>query len=333
MNYKMKNKPLIVCLTPVKNEDWILDLFLKNTSCWADYIILADQYSTDKSIEIINKYDKAILVKNNSLEFNEVGRQKLLLNEARKIKGNKLIITLDCDEIFTPESFDSNEWDEMLSSPKGTIFKFQLINIFPDYKRYWKAGYFPWGYMDDGLSHSENELIHTSRIPMRNTTKVVNCSEIKVFHFQFTNWNRMLSKHRWYQCFEAINYPEKSAVEIYRRYHHMYSIKKHLIFNIDRNWANFVSDCERYISESRGPYYFDRQCEEYFAKYSPGYFRKISIWDNEWVELSKQTGINLNDTDPRSFLDICIQKYLKKTQYYSDKLIVRIIDYILKFNY
>ena len=35
----------IICLTPVKNEGWILERFLKCTSLWADYIIIADQSS------------------------------------------------------------------------------------------------------------------------------------------------------------------------------------------------------------------------------------------------------------------------------------------------
>ncbi len=45
-------KPLLICLTPIKNEAWILDRFLKCASLWADYIIIADQQSTDSSIEI-----------------------------------------------------------------------------------------------------------------------------------------------------------------------------------------------------------------------------------------------------------------------------------------
>ena len=61
----------IICLTPVRNEAWILDKFLQCTSLWADYIILADQMSTDGSREIALKYPKVILVDNNSATFNE----------------------------------------------------------------------------------------------------------------------------------------------------------------------------------------------------------------------------------------------------------------------
>ena len=37
------DKPTVVCLTPVKNEAWILDRFLKCAGLWAEHIIIADQ--------------------------------------------------------------------------------------------------------------------------------------------------------------------------------------------------------------------------------------------------------------------------------------------------
>jgi len=41
----MTNQPLLICMTPVRNEAWILHAFLKATSLWADHIIIADQNS------------------------------------------------------------------------------------------------------------------------------------------------------------------------------------------------------------------------------------------------------------------------------------------------
>ena len=48
----MSNRPLLVVLTPVRNEAWVLHAFLKATSLWADHIIIADQMSTDGSRDI-----------------------------------------------------------------------------------------------------------------------------------------------------------------------------------------------------------------------------------------------------------------------------------------
>jgi hypothetical protein len=326
----MTNKPLIVCLTPVKNEEWILDIFLKSTSIWADYIIIADQLSTDKSVEIALKYSKVILVENNSIEFNEVERQRMLLNEARKIKGDKLIITLDSDEIFTPNTFSSNEWKQMLNAPKGTAFKFQLLNVYPGWKKYWEAGYFALAYMDDNLQHTQNDLIHTTRIPYNNQTEFLVLKEIKILHLQFTNWSRMTSKHRWYQCYELLNYPNKSPIEIYRRYHHMFSIKSKYVKNFPKTWLKMISsnNIDINLTENTNYTYFDKQCEEYFSLYGINFFKKLVIWNKQFLIFSEKC--NKNIQDPRSTYDKTIHFYLKYTQYYSNSLFIRFFDLLIK---
>ena len=98
------DKPLIICLTPVKNEAWILDKFIQCASLWADCIIIADQMSTDGSRDIALKYPKVRLIDNDSEAFNEPERQKLLVDAARQIHFNgqrRLLISLDADEFLT----------------------------------------------------------------------------------------------------------------------------------------------------------------------------------------------------------------------------------------
>jgi Glycosyltransferases involved in cell wall biogenesis len=98
-------KRKVICLTPVKNESWILERFLKCTSLWADHIIIADQNSDDGSEEIAKSFQKVIYVKNSASQFNEPERQKLLINEARKISGEKVLVALDADEALTGNFF------------------------------------------------------------------------------------------------------------------------------------------------------------------------------------------------------------------------------------
>ena len=106
----MNNNATLVCLTPVKNESWILHRFLKSASLWADHIIIADQNSTDNSREIALQYSKVILIENNAEEFNEPERQKLLIDKAREIEGKRVIIALDADEMLTSNFLTSPEW-------------------------------------------------------------------------------------------------------------------------------------------------------------------------------------------------------------------------------
>lgn len=194
-------RPTIICLTPVKNEAWILRRFLECASLWADYIVIADQNSTDNSREIASEFSKVVLVNNSSQFFNEPDRQKLLIDTARQLAKNRLLITLDADEILTANFLDSPEWKTVLDASPGTIIRFQRVNLLPDMCSYWlddtNKSDFPWGFMDDGSEHIGMK-IHSNRIPLPTTAPSINLRSVKVLHYQFVDWERMQSKHRWY---------------------------------------------------------------------------------------------------------------------------------------
>jgi hypothetical protein len=310
-------KPVIICLTPVKNEAWILDRFLQATSLWADYIIIADQMSTDGSREIALKYAKVVLVDNKSDSFNEPERQKLLIHEARKIPGKRLLITLDADELFTPNILNSLEWNKILDSEPGTVFKFQWANLCQDFKTFWYANYFPWGFMDNGFEHNANDKIHTTRIPLPADAESMEIKDIKVMHLQYTNWQRMQSKHRWYQCYEHVTFPDKSPVTIFRKYHHMYAIDKESLNKIPDFWISGYNNMGIDIKEQNdnGIYWWDEKVLDYFDQYGIDYFTKIYLWNVNWNEISKiWKRNNLEYDDPRNFIDRLIHIFLFHTQ-------------------
>src|SRR6266446_8064816 len=148
------SKPAVICLTPVKNEAWILERFLRCASLWADYIIIADQGSNDGSIEIATSFPKVILVDNPSLTFNEPERQKLLLETARRISDHRLLITIDADEFIKANILASPEWNSVLQAPTGTVIRFQWPIILSDLCSYWMyPADHAWGFIDDGSEH------------------------------------------------------------------------------------------------------------------------------------------------------------------------------------
>jgi hypothetical protein len=277
------NKAKVICLTPIKNEAWILDKFLSAASLWADHIIIADQMSNDGSRKIASKYEKVILIDNESKDFNEPERQKLLITEARKILGKKLLIALDADEFISGNAFSCYEWKKMLLADTGTVFKFRWPFISSDFNKYWAGdeANMPFAYMDDGATHKGRE-IHSTRIPFPDSATVEKIHDFVIMHYQFTDWKRMESKHRWYQCFERIQFPEKSSIEIFRRYNHMYQLSEKDKIDIPSNWFDYylIKNISITTIKISGEYYWDREVENFMTQYGLSFFKYIDIANN-----------------------------------------------------
>ena len=93
------SKPIHIVMTPTRNEAWMIRAFLECNGLWADYIIIADQMSTDGTREIIKAYSQplpkgngdkknraeVILIDNTNPEFNEAERQAMLVEKAREV--------------------------------------------------------------------------------------------------------------------------------------------------------------------------------------------------------------------------------------------------------
>jgi glycosyltransferase involved in cell wall biosynthesis len=98
--------PLSVCMI-VKNEEHRLEEALKSV-CWAREIILVDDESSDRTVEIARKYTDKIYRRKMDIE----GRQR---NYSYTLASSDWILTMDADERVTPELARSIQ--EMLSMP------------------------------------------------------------------------------------------------------------------------------------------------------------------------------------------------------------------------
>ncbi|GAI03025.1 unnamed protein product, partial [marine sediment metagenome] len=210
--------------------------------------------------------------------------------EARKIVGAKILIALDADEFLTANYMESIEWNNIINCKPGTVIKFKFVNLTPNFLHYWIPPFImPWGYYDDGSKHYGSK-IHSKRLPVPPNSKSLVLDDIKVMHFQYTDWERMESKHRWYQCWERINNPNKSAIRIYRQYHHMCSIKREEIKIVPNKWfEGYLKkgiDLTKIIKDR--VYYWDNILLNYIEKYGANFFSKESIWDIDWVEIAKK---------------------------------------------
>jgi glycosyltransferase involved in cell wall biosynthesis len=314
----MHERPSVICLTPVKNEAWILDRFLQCASLWADHIIIADQMSDDGSREIALKYPKVTLIENQSPAFDELERQRLLINAARCIAGPRLLIALDADEMLTANCLGSPEWDKMLSVPQGTVIAFRWPIICSDLSTYWlPRDDQRFGFMDDNSEHTGRK-IHSVRVPAPADAQMIRLQDIKVMHYVGVDQKKWDSKHRWYQCWESLN-RKVSPTDIYRRYHKKDVIPKSEIRSIPDEWMRQYN--ERGIDMTSIPqqdyYDTDKKVLEYFLEFGTARFKRLSIWDVDWTDLYKKIfneSPKISLEDPRSLLEKTYHRWLRKTQ-------------------
>lgn len=235
----LERKTIIIC--PVKNESWILETFLAAAQEVADFIIIGDHFSTDDSVSIAMRNRRAVVVEAQTKDFSEAGRRNQLMSKAREFGLNNLIIALDADEILSPKFFEADYLSSLKAMPIGTRFVIPHLNIRPGFESYWRVKMAPIAFIDDGSLHDEAQKIHFPRIPLGHSRQVHRLRGQGILHFQYVDWARMESKHRWYRIWERINYPNKSQLEIYRRYNHMYLVPQWKLRKFPKSWLSFYA--------------------------------------------------------------------------------------------
>jgi len=322
-------RPKVICLTPVRNEGWILEKFLACASLWADHIIVADQHSEDRSVEIALGFEKVTLIRNPELGFNEPERQKMLIDAARRIPGPRLLVALDADEFLTPNFFDGPEWTRALSAPPGTAILAKRENIRPDFRYYWTDAEILIGYVDDGLEHA-GLPIHSCRLPFSSEAPKMAMDEIRLLHYQYTDWDRMSSKHRWYLCWERINNPRRSPVGLYRQYHHMYGLGDGSLKEAPGWWFEGYAKhgIDMRNTPREGNYWWDREVLRLFEEHGAEKFKRDAVWSTDWVMKARTLNVDNPDRfiDPRSIFDKAVQLWLAKTQANNARVWVRFVD-------
>ena len=322
--------PLNIVMTPVRNEAWVLKAFLETTSSWADYIIIADQMSTDGSREIAQSYDKVILIDNKNPEFNEPERQAMLITKAREVAAGRdtLLWGLDADEILAANTFDTEDWKRILNSKRGDVFWFKWAEICPDKKHYWLSPttYYPWLFHDDGKEPHGNYVrnMHSMRIPYPIEEKqMYYVDDFRVLHLAYLNPFRTESKRRFYTFIDwEMNH--RTPVSLARSYaqakrnDELNELPNQFVYSFD----NCGFDVWELIDTDSTRSWFDDYIVDRLSRHSIKTLRKLPLWDNVFCSTY---GID----DPRRFIDRFIHKYFELTKG-SKKLITRGIDKILK---
>lgn len=321
MNQQMNRK--IIVLTPVKNEEWILDTFLKTSSAFADHIILADQQSTDRTAEIAAAFPKVLLIGNDSGSYDESSRQSLLIRTARERFGTgHILLAIDADEIISYDSLHSEEWESIRAAAPGTVLFFEKPTFYRNLEqviRYKSSGGWPLGYVDDGAEHQPS-MIHSTRVPFRDSSPRLYLRDIKFMHCNLLSMQRQRSKIRYYCLLEAT----ARTRPWHRRIRHYYRHYDYLTEGdgLDRacsvwteGWARRGIRISR--PETERFLWYDKECLKLFQKQGSRKYWMEDVWDINWNEAVRFFGtIDYRITPPPRIITL-----LRESLYHTIRLL------------
>jgi glycosyltransferase involved in cell wall biosynthesis len=283
----------VIVLTPIKNESWILERFLSVTEQFADAIIIADQFSTDNSRDIVRRHPKAILIDNTNPEYDELYRQQLLIDKARELyPGKKCLLALDADEIMTAASMQSSFWNALDTYQEGTVLTFEKPDIIsPVTKCIRYNSFFTLGYIDDGAPHT-GKKIHSVRVPRKEDSPVVAIEDVKFMHYALTRTIEYRSRQRLYSVLENI----KNVAPFYHRllsysYRLNDYISKHTITDTPQEWFEGWEQLgiNMQTIQSSEVNTYTEQVLEHIKEYGMKRFYLDDIWDKDWELFCKQS--------------------------------------------
>ena len=327
-----KANPMIVVMTQVRNDAWVLRAFLEATSMWADYIIIADRMSTDGSREIAQEYPKVVLIDDYRKEMDQAVTRRLLFEAAKKIDGDKLLFTLDADEFLSGDFANTGDWKKMMDSTPGVAFCWRGMDLKRnDITKYSISQYYYWcvhasePFWKDVFSDNYTKEWRLQWSPKADESHEFFVNDFYSIHLSRAHRLRQRNKDRFCQVSTIEKHPKKSRVDLFRQYHHEedlnYTEVPHDIYRFyEGNGLNiwdFVDlndDGEHYTSEILG----------YFHKDGMKKYALLDIWDEDWM---KRNGLK----DPRNLFQKLMLNYLSKTNSYAKRIWVRGFDKILKY--
>ena len=312
-------------LTPVKNEAHLLKFFIEYHTAFFDNIIIADQGSTDGSWEIASSHPNVIAIQNPDESYSENLRRILLLNEARKLDPNALLVGLDADEFLL---VDPNRWkdycDEWMKTYRNHSISFRWMSL--------KQGGVEWFTLQNTFCRLSlggllpEMTFHQPRVPIG--PKSFFCEDICVLHLHLLWPRRQQMKTWWYAALEAYTF---GSVSLDTRRLYIQTGRSNLR-NCERIPVMYqktvVAILESINLSDTWDTWHKSQILDLLCNDSSSNLSNAPIWDFPWsVEIAAN---GLSASVNQSLLGLVLDFWIKSTIKTRHTFIVRSIDAFLR---
>lgn len=175
-----------------KNEENNIDECLKSVRGWANEIVVVDDESTDRTVELVRKYTDNVYSRKMDVE----GTHR---NWAYAKAANEWVLSLDADERVTPELRE--EISKVFSNPEHSLYTIPRRNYIGDYwVRY--GGQYPSAQLRlfrKGCFRYEDTYVHP-RVFLEGTTGHL---KNDIIHYSYKDFSHFLQKLNGQTTLEA----------------------------------------------------------------------------------------------------------------------------------
>lgn len=280
----------IVAIVPIRNEEWILEKTLATLSLVCDDIIVSDQRSSDRTPEICLRYPKVRYLRNERPYPDHENRRAPLLRAARELGSSNVLLALDADEILTAQALRPEFRDFCMSLQPAEVVWLPWIMLWRDALRYrddrsvWSGRWLPCLFRDDGASDYPRGNWHEARLPVPVAAGDRHWSGVRILHYQFVAYQRMLSKQAYCRVLERLQWPSKAAAAIDRDYAVTKDERSIRLAPVPEEWLagwrDHGIDLTRVEDEPFS--WFDREVLEAIGRGGTRAFSDLDIWDIDW---------------------------------------------------
>lgn len=281
----------LLAIVPVRNEEWILRQNLQVLTRLCDAVFVADQHSTDRTPDICREFARVHYLRNDAPYPSPENRRHILLNAARDYDGCNVILTVDADEILTATALTDPGWPMLLDSLQpGDSVLLRWVMLWKHPRRYrddrsvWADRWVPFLFRDDRQTNYAAGNWHEPRVPQAFTWEARRFEPVKVLHYQFVAWERMLSKQSHCRVLELLRSPRASAVAINQQYIITKDERRMILRDVPPDWI------EPWLSEGIGLehfrhpalFWYDIEILRFFAQHGAQRFADLDVWDVDW---------------------------------------------------